>query len=89
LRKVKPVRKPDRAVRFATENDYVLAVNNKGDLRMSLSAPTRPVFLISLILAILALLGILVAIPVISPNAYWLAILAYIVLALGNVMKGM
>ncbi len=55
----------------------------------NLNAPTRAVFLISLALAILALLGALVVIPVITQYAFWLAILAYVVLALGTIMKGM
>jgi|APFEC2959095136_1045048.scaffolds.fasta_scaffold14393_1 hypothetical protein len=55
----------------------------------NLNAPSRVVFLISLALAILALLGALVIIPVITQYAFWLAILAYVVLALGTIMKGM
>lgn len=55
----------------------------------NLNAPTRPIFLISLALAILALLGALVVIPVITKYAFWLAMLAYIVLALGVIMKGL
>lgn len=54
-----------------------------------LSAPTQNLFLVSLVLAILALLGGLVVIPVISVYAFWIAIIAYIVLAIGCVMKGM
>jgi hypothetical protein len=53
-----------------------------------LNAPTKIVFLISLILAIIALLGAIVFIPVISLYAFWIAIIAYIVLAAGCVLKG-
>jgi len=53
-----------------------------------LSAPTKIVFLISLILAIIAVLGAIVLIPVISVYAFWIAIIAYIVLAAGCVLKG-
>jgi hypothetical protein len=53
-----------------------------------LNAPSRITFLISLALAILALLGALVIIPVITKYAFWIAILAYVVLALGVIMKG-
>jgi hypothetical protein len=56
---------------------------------MNLSAPTTVVFVISLILAVLAVLGTLVVIPVITPYAVWVAILAWLVLAIGNVMTGM
>jgi hypothetical protein len=54
----------------------------------NLSAPSQVIFLISLALAIIALLGALVIIPVITKYAFWLAILAYVVLALGTIMKG-
>jgi hypothetical protein len=57
-------------------------------MEMNLSAPTTVIFVISLILAVLAVLATFVAIPVISPNAFWVAIMAWIVLAAGNLMKG-
>ena len=56
---------------------------------MNLSAPTKPVFLISLVLAALAVLGIYMPIPFISGNAFWVAIIAYVVLLAGNVAKGL
>ncbi len=55
---------------------------------MNLSAPTMPVFLVSLILAVLAVASKFVAIPVIGANAFWVAVIAYIVLLVGNVAKG-
>lgn len=56
---------------------------------MNLSAPTMPIFLISLILAILAVVGVYIDIPVVSGNAFWVAVIAYIVLLVGNVAKGL
>jgi hypothetical protein len=56
---------------------------------MNLSAPTMPVFLVSLILTILAILGVFVQIPVVSTNAFWVAVIAYLVLMVGNVAKGL
>ncbi len=56
---------------------------------MNLSAPTQPVFIISLILAVLAVIGVFVAIPLITPNAFWVAIIAYVVLAIGYVARGL
>jgi hypothetical protein len=53
----------------------------------NLGRPTQLTFLISLALAVLALLGALVIIPVITQYAFWLAILAYLVLALGVIVK--
>jgi len=55
---------------------------------MNLSAPTKPIFIISLILAILAVLGFYMAIPYVSDNTFWVAIIAYVVLMVGNVAKG-
>ncbi len=54
----------------------------------TLSAPSQVIFLVSLALAVIAVLGALVIIPVVTKYAFWIAILAYIVLALGNLMKG-
>ncbi len=56
---------------------------------MNLSAPTKPVFIISLILAVLAVIGVFVTIPLITPNGFWVAIIAYVVLAIGNVARGL
>ena len=55
---------------------------------MKLSAPTQNVFLISVVLAILAVVATFVAIPVVSAYAFWVAIVAYLVLVAGNVMEG-
>ena len=55
---------------------------------MNLSPPTTAVFIISLILAVLAIIGTFVAIPLISAKAFWVAIIAYFVLAIGNVFRG-
>jgi hypothetical protein len=55
---------------------------------MNLSPPTTAVFVISLILAVLAVIGKFVAIPFITDNGFWVAIIAYVVLAVGNVFRG-
>jgi len=41
---------------------------------MNLSAPTKPKFLISLVLAILAVLGVFMPLPSISGNTFWVAV---------------
>ena len=56
---------------------------------MNLSAPTQPVFLIAVILAVLAIISIYVSIPFISGNAFWVAIVAFVLLTVGNVAKGL
>jgi hypothetical protein len=55
---------------------------------MQLSAPTTAVFIISVILAALAIIGKFVAIPFITENGFWVAIVAYIILAVGNLFRG-
>ena len=56
---------------------------------MNLNAPTQVVFIISLILAVLALCGHFIpGAPFISLYAFWLAIAGYVVLAAGCMMKG-
>ena len=56
---------------------------------MNLSAPTIPVFWISVVLAVLALAGHFAVIQFVSLYQFWLAILAYIVLFIGCVFKGL
>ena len=56
---------------------------------MNLSAPTMPVFLIAVALFVLALLGHFAVIPALVVYKFWLAIGAFVVLALGNLLKGL
>ena len=54
---------------------------------MKLSAPTQPVFIISLVLAVIGVLPLLgVAIPI-GISAVWALVLAYAVLFLGVILK--
>lgn len=55
---------------------------------MKLSAPSKPVFTISLVLFILAILGQF-AIGALAPYVLWLALAAWVVVALGCLMTGM
>ena len=54
---------------------------------MPLHTPSRWIFILALVLAVLALLGAIVSIPYLSMYAVWIAIVAYVVLALGCVIK--
>ncbi|GHV06644.1 hypothetical protein AGMMS50229_11810 [Campylobacterota bacterium] len=62
---------------------------------MRLSAPKTIVFWIATIIAILAVISFLGAfaniftIPLIAQNAFWFLTGAYVLLALGNVLKGL
>ncbi len=56
---------------------------------MNLSAPSTAVFIVSLILAALAVIAALgVEIPFVSTYTAWVAIVAYVVLAVGNLFRG-
>ncbi len=54
---------------------------------MKLSAPTQVSFIIAVVLAVAALLGMLVAIPFVSANAFWVLLAGFVVLALGAMLK--
>jgi hypothetical protein len=55
---------------------------------MTLTPPSTAVFLISAILAVLAIIGKFVAIPFISEHGFWVVVVAYVVLAVGNLFRG-
>jgi hypothetical protein len=54
-----------------------------------LNAPTQVMFLVSLAIVLLAIIGLFINIPVISMYAFWVAVLGYAVLVAGCTMKGM
>ena len=56
---------------------------------MKLSAPTQPVFLIAMVLALVGIISIFVSIPVLSGFAFWLVVAGLVVLAAGNLLKGL
>ena len=56
---------------------------------MKLNAPTQIVFLIAAILAIVAVISTFVAIPVVSGYAFWVLTGAFVLLAAGNILKGL
>jgi hypothetical protein len=58
-------------------------------MKLNLSPPAAPVFWISVVLAVLALLGHFTMIPFVTQYQFWIAILAYIVLFVGATFKGL
>jgi hypothetical protein len=56
---------------------------------MKLSAPTQAIFLISVVLFVLALLGHFAEVQMLSLYQFWLALAAYVVLAVANLSKGL
>lgn len=55
---------------------------------MNLSAPSQAVFWIAVVLVVLAIISTFVAIPFVSTYAFWVAILGFVVLAGGCLMRG-
>ena len=62
-----------------------MARRNSG---LRLSAPMHMTFYISVALFVLALIGHFAVVQFLSVNQFWFAIAAYIVLAAGNLLKG-
>jgi len=54
---------------------------------MKLHAPAMWLFIVSLVIAVIAVIGVFTTIPFVSTNGVWVAIVAYIVLAVGNLME--
>jgi hypothetical protein len=55
---------------------------------MTLSPPTALVFIASLILAALAVIGHFSHIPFVTEHGFWVAVIAYVILAVGNLFRG-
>jgi hypothetical protein len=54
---------------------------------MNLHAPSVPIFVVSLVFAVLALIGHVILIPFVTLYGFWVVIIAYVILAVGVVMK--
>ena len=57
-------------------------------MRFNLNRPSNAIFLISIILALLSLIGRLANVPILGNNAFLLLAIAYVVLVVGNLVKG-
>ncbi len=57
-------------------------------LLMNLTAPTQIVFFLSVIIAILALLAFYGTLSFIPLAAFWILLIAYVILAVGCLLKG-
>ncbi len=55
---------------------------------MKLSKPTKNVFWIATVLAALGIIGKLVSIPFVSQYSFWFVAIGFVLLWLGNTMKG-
>ncbi len=68
-------------------NHFVRGGVGTGETDMTPHAPSVPVFIVSLVLAALALLGHIVLIPFFTLYGFWFVFLAYAILAIGCVIK--
>ncbi len=55
---------------------------------MTLSAPSTVVFIVSAILWALAIIGHFSQISFITEHGFWVAVIAYLILAVGNLFRG-
>ena len=55
---------------------------------MKLTPPTKRVFWIATVVAILGLLEYIIDLPVVGGHEFWLTFVAFALLWLGNTMKG-
>ncbi len=56
---------------------------------MNLSAPKMTTFVASVLIALVGLMARLVDIPALSPYAFWILLLGFVVLAAGVMVEGM
>ncbi len=56
---------------------------------MTLNAPKKNVWLVSVIVGVLGLVGFFVAIPFVSTYAFWFVTVGFALLALSTMLKGM
>ncbi len=55
---------------------------------MNLNAPTQIVWIIALVVGLLGILSSLVTIPVLSGMAFWVVVIAWVILLISTAMKG-
>lgn len=55
---------------------------------MKLSAPKVFTFWIAVVLALLGLIAVIFNVTALDPYAFWLVVVGFVVLALGNLLKG-
>jgi hypothetical protein len=58
----------------------------QGEAAMTLHGQAMRVFILSLVLVVLAVVSVFVTIPYLSMYSFWIAVAAYVVVALGNVL---
>jgi hypothetical protein len=55
---------------------------------MSLSAPTKPVWIVAVVLGAVGIASHFVAIPGVTENQFWVVAIGFLILAVATAMKG-
>jgi xanthine/uracil permease len=55
---------------------------------MRLTSPKNVTFWIAVILVVLGVIGKLTSVPILTPYSWWLVFIGFIVLMLGNLLRG-
>ncbi len=56
---------------------------------MKLSAPTQPIWIIAVVLGVLGILAKVIPIAALAAYSFWMVAIAFILLALATMLKGM
>ena len=56
---------------------------------MKLSAPKQVTFWIAVVIGLIGVVASIVPIPVVSPFAFWVVVLGFVILALANLLEGL
>jgi hypothetical protein len=58
-------------------------------MNLKLSAPKQVTFWVAVVIGLIGLIAGIVPIPVVSPFAFWVVVLGFVILALGNLLEGL
>jgi hypothetical protein len=56
---------------------------------MKLSAPKQVTFWVAVVIGLIGLVAGLVPIPMISPFAFWIVVIGFVILVVANLMEGL
>ncbi|MEW5717605.1 MAG: hypothetical protein AB1817_03165 [Chloroflexota bacterium] len=56
---------------------------------MKLSAPKQMTFWVAVVVGLIGLVAGIVPIPMVSPFAFWIVVIGFVILALGNMLEGL
>jgi hypothetical protein len=68
------------------QNRFACLSRSTRDLAMNLHKPSQVVFLIAVALAVLALVGFFLTLPVLTQYHFWFALAGFLLLALGCIL---